>query len=115
MKSIIKKIVIIGSLIITSNSYAGAIGSGKITQIGGQLPGQSAIYFGINPAPSSRAACSTNNDYHFVIDPTTEAGKVLYSMLLTAKSTNKTIVVNGTGNCILGQPMEAVNYWIMQP
>ncbi len=97
---------------VTTNVFAGANGNGKITQIGGQVEAPSSIYFGIDPVPSGRASCNTGNDYQFVIDPSTPEGKAMYSALLTASSTGKNIIVQGTGNCDLGQPMETVSYWV---
>ena len=96
-------------------SYAGGSGNGFITQIGGQVSGQSAIYFGMSPAPSNRPACSTNNDYQFVIDPSTVGGQKLQEAILFSKKTNTKIIVVGTGNCILNQPMESVSYWVLDP
>jgi len=113
-----KKICIVLALvniIFSASIYAGAIGSGKVEMIGGQPHGQVSVYFGINPPPTNKAPCNTHSNYHFVFDPTTDGGKALYSMLLTAEASDKTIRVNGTGNCILGLPMEEVNYWIMNP
>lgn len=100
---------------ISNFAFAGGNSNGHITQIGGQVSGQTSIYFGMNPAPSNRPACSTNNDYQFVIDPTTVGGTKLHEAIMYAKETQTRIVVVGTGNCILGQPMESVSYWVLDP
>lgn len=104
--------VLLASTIVHANS---ATATGEIRIIGGQVTGQATVYFGVSPAPTAKAACSTNNDYQFVIDPATDAGKALYSAILMAKSTNKKITVKGTGNCGFGQPMETVSYWFLLP
>jgi len=101
------------SLFASSGSFAaGASGVGSVAKIGGQVTGQATLYFGILPVPVGRAACNTNNTYQFVFDPATDAGRALYSALLSAKATGKRIRVVGTGSCGYSQPMETVSYWI---
>ena len=111
------KIVMVGAILclfVSSPIYAGgAIGTGQVTLIGGQVVGQESIYFGITPMPTSRASCSTNNYYQFVVDPTTASGLALYSAILAAKTKNLQVTVKGTGDCGFGQPMETVSYWFV--
>lgn len=97
---------------------ANASGTGTITLIGGTLASAShpsSVYFGISPAPSGRAACNTHDNYQFVFDPGTPDGRTLYAALLAVQASGKSIRVQGTGTCILGQPMEGVLYWNFAP
>lgn len=106
-----KKMFSAALMVIGSGAaFSAGFGDGKITLIGGD---SSSVYFGINPPPINKASCSNNADYQFVLDPTTDGGRALYSALLTAKTTNKNVRVHGTGSCILGQAMEGVSYWIL--
>lgn len=99
-------------------AVASASANGTITLIGGMVADASlpaSIYFGISPSPSGRAACNTHNTYQFVFDPSTPDGRALYAALLTVQASGKSIRVQGTGTCILGQPMEGVLYWNFAP
>jgi hypothetical protein len=105
-------------LLGTGLAHANASGSGTITLIGGIFPNASyygAIYFGISPVPTGRAACNSNNYYQFVFDPTTPEGKALYAALLAVQASGKQIYVYGTGTCVLNQPMEGVSFWNFVP
>ncbi len=99
---------------ISINSYASDTATGKITRIGGQMTGAGSIYFGIETEPENRPECSTHGIYYYVFDPTTEKGKSMFTLLLTAKSLGHKISVHGTGECILGQPMEEISFWILR-
>lgn len=114
--------IALGTLILlmldSGTAYASASANGTITLIGGMVADAShpaSIYFGISPAPAGRATCNTHNNYQFVFDPSTPDGKALYAALLAVQASGKSIRVQGTGTCILGQPMEGVLYWNFAP
>ncbi len=111
----IKKIIPLALLAFSTVVSASDTATGKITRIGGGMSGATpSIYFGLDSEPSNRPACSSHNVYYYVLDPTTDEGKSLYTLLLSAKSMGHKIAVNGTGNCALGQPMESVSFWILR-
>ncbi|MEK6747717.1 MAG: hypothetical protein AABY83_00740 [Pseudomonadota bacterium] len=112
--------VMISALVMSSPSFANASGEGVVTYISGNFGGvnpsyPSSVYFGISPAPVTRAECNTNGTYQFVFDPNTADGKALHSALLTAQTTSRKVTIQGTGACVLGQPMEGIAYWILLP
>ncbi len=106
--------VFIAALVFSSFAISSDTATGKITRIGGVVSGSPAIYFGLDQEPNNRPGCSSHNIYYYVLDPNTEEGKSLYSLLLYAKSAGHKIAVNGTGSCILNQPMESVSFWILR-
>lgn len=116
MKSWISKVGVTVVLALTTQAgSANALGGGVVVRVGGVFGSPSSVYFAILPVPTGRAACNSNASYQFVFDPSTSEGKALYSALLTAKATGTNILVYGTGTCILGQAMEGVSYWILDP
>lgn len=114
MKAYVPLIGFVFLICASENSSAAAIGTGEVSKIGGQVTGVPSIYFGLTPEPTERAECNSNaKGYQFVLDPSTDAGKALYSAILAAKTTGKKITVRGTGACGLGHAMETVSYWIL--
>lgn len=109
-----KLYIFIAVLVLSNFAFSSDTATGKITRIGGVLSGSPAIYFGLDQEPNNRPGCSSHNVYYYVVDPTTEEGKSLYSLLLYAKSGGHKISVNGAGSCILNQPMESVSFWILR-
>lgn len=97
------------------SAKAAALGTGQITQMGGQGFGPNWVYFGISPAPVGKASCNTYGYYQFILDISTADGKALYSTLLAAKAAGLAVTVQGTGNCPSGVPVETVSYWILAP
>jgi hypothetical protein len=63
-------------------------------------------YIQFNTAPANQPACAT--DPRMTIDLTTESGKALYNMALTAKAAGKRLFVAGTNTCV--SKYEKVSY-----
>lgn len=63
-------------------------------------------YVRFNTEPSNRPACAT--DPRMFIDLTTDAGKAMYNMALTAKASGKRLFSAGTGSCY--SKFEKINY-----
>jgi len=91
------KIIIFFALFIAANLVYAGEGSGKITviytHIGTGTTG--AVFFNVENH-TNKPACSSN-EWAFTID--TDVGKAMYSLLLTAAAQNKSVVVQGTGDC----------------
>lgn len=96
-------------------SDASAYGVGTITAIGGMGFGTNTVYFGISPAPTGRAGCNSHANYQFIIDISTDSGKALYSMILSASATNTPVAIQGAGTCPSGTTAESVSYWVLNP
>jgi hypothetical protein len=57
------------------------------------------VLISLSPTPTGRPACSYNTGWHFVLDTSTAAGKVTYSILLTAYASGQNVHVGGTNTC----------------
>lgn len=96
-------------------SFASDTTTGKLEEIGGVGLGDNTVYFGVNPSPNNKPACSNHNKYDYVIDISTDKGKAIYSMLLMARTTQSNITIQGSGSCLAGSNIEEIRYWILQP
>lgn len=106
-----KFIMLLTMLFIANIAYAGQ-GSGKITviytHIGSGTTG--AVFFNVENH-TSPPACSSH-EWAFSID--TEIGKAMYSLLLTAAAQNKSVVVQGTGDCAAWGDRERPQFILVQ-
>lgn len=89
-----------------STSFAAGLCSPcKITSLGSGAyydnlcPAGSCVFISLSPTPTGRPACSYNTGWHFVLDTSTAAGKVTYSILLTAYASGQNVHVGGTNTC----------------
>lgn len=103
--------VIIMTFYITS-SYAGSEGSGKITKIGGQMKnGVPMAYFGLETPATVKPDCSHHKNYHYGVDLSTEEGKAVYALILSAHAQGLKLQVGGSGLCLPSFDVEMVQYW----
>lgn len=56
-----------------------------------------------------KPACSTES-WHFIVDTSTVSGRLTYSFLLTAQTTQALVDIVGTGTCTLYGPSEDFRY-----
>jgi hypothetical protein len=78
----------------TVSSIAGTVTS-TVNFVQVNVPNRAYIQF--STAPTGSPACAT--DPRMFIDLTTDAGKAMYSMALTAKASGKRLFAGGTSTC----------------
>jgi hypothetical protein len=100
------KSVAIGLLLSGSAMTCFAAGTVTSTVNFVQVNSPNRAYVQFNTAPSGSPACATDPRMH--IDLTTDAGKAMYSMALTAKASGKQLFSAGMGTCY--SKFEKVNY-----
>ena len=94
------------------------IGSNEAFAVGSSVGSVSPLYVQGNKAfftagtHNEKPACSTVGD-EWAIDISSESGKAVYAMLLTAYSLNSEVIVYGTGKCTVWIDREDVNYMLM--
>ena len=107
-----KKITLVVAFMgISLNALAGQ-GIGKIdfVQSGhGYTTENAYVVVKIDAPRTSKPACAT--DDRMAINPSTEAGKVIVSMLLAANAASQTVEVYGSNSCsIMGGDFENISY-----
>ncbi len=105
------KYICILIIFFATNTFAGNT-EGKVDYIqAGSGWTSDNVYFlvKVNAARNGKPACAT--DDRMAVNPATEAGKVMLSMLLAAKAASQTVELVGSNNCnIMGQEFESINY-----
>ena len=92
--------------------HAGGV-EGKVVfvQIGsGYTPDNVYALVKFDVAPNNQPSCATDPTNRFAINPATEAGKAMLSVLLTAKTTDATVEIIGTNDCNVMATRESVSY-----
>ncbi len=91
---------------VYAGTYTGTLGSIQVD----------AYYLGdkVNVAVSdpgaivSREACSTDGNYQFALDTSTNDGKTALAMLIAAKMGNKTVFIKGGKGCGVVSILETI-------
>ncbi len=85
--------------------------SGNVVNIGGD--GGNPFVFTVSGTRTSRPACATDNSWAIPSQPTANAQGLL-SLVMTAFSAGKTIIVHGNGGCdaIFTNREEVASLWI---
>lgn len=81
---------------MTSVSANAGSASGAINYI---IVRPGLVYFQVNAANQGRPACAAGTNYYMIKDENSAYGKQQLALLLTAKSSGRTIVVEGAGQC----------------
>ena len=109
------KSVFIGLLVLLSSEVAFSYGhyTGKVTEVRIDRDGRGIISFDGQIAHNP-ATCRTSPYFsHFSFDATTEGGKAIYSMAITAAATGKRVSAIGTGTCQdYNSLIESLRYWV---
>lgn len=91
-------------------SFASSAGSGGINTL---LPiSGGLLFFGHTGTRTARPTCATQQD-RWVINGTTDGGKIIISTLLSAYAQGKQIFVQGNGACANWSDTETVDYIIV--
>jgi len=106
-----KNIVLLIALMSFSALSSAGTGNGKIAMIqAGHGYSTENVYFLITiDGVRVKSGCAAN-DPRMAINPATEAGKVMLSMLLAAKAAGQTVEVHGTSECGLMGDIESISY-----
>lgn len=100
------KMVLLINLIWAAPSFASSAGYGGINTL---LPiSGGLLFFNQTGARTARPACATQD--RWVINGTTDGGKIIISTLLTAYAQGKQITVMGNGACGNWSDTETVDY-----
>lgn len=110
-----KLLMIIAIFALNSGAvFAGSSYSGKIKSIHSG-PGIAPIVFLImENDPNNRQSCQTNNTYHYAFDASGDAGKVVFSMALSAYASGKSVYLGGTSECTVYPGMEDLKWLRLQ-
>jgi len=60
------------------------------------------LFIAVNGTDSGPASCSTNTQYQFVLNLTTNEGQQTMALLLAARASGATVTIIGTGACTSG-------------
>ena len=97
--------------VVSTTVFAGRV-EGKIERIqAGYGYTTENVYFlvKVNASREAKPACAT--DDRMSINPSTEAGKVIVSMLMAAHAAGQTVEIAGNGNCtLMGGDFETISY-----
>ena len=92
----IHRVLLISTLaLFPSPSVASTSTLGKPTNLVVNNAGR--FFFDFTGARAQRPACAIHN--RWVIDATTDQGRAMMALMMTAKAQGKTITVYGTGDC----------------
>ena len=61
-------------------------------------------------APSGQPACATDSQKRFAINPATDAGKAMMSVLLTVKANGAVVEIVVTNDCSTMNGWESISY-----
>ena len=89
---------------------AGSVFSATVTAVSAESPNAYFIY--VNVAPSGVPACATNTTalQRFAFDLTTDAGKAMIAIVLTAYVNKSPLDIVGTDSCTVWSDTETVSY-----
>lgn len=104
-----RSIILLAALFAASPAAAG-YADGK--PVGITVSEYNVVFFTVvgnrsNPPTNCPATLIPNR---FAIPSTTDAGRAMISLLLTAQARGKIVYINGTGNCNTWGDSEGVNY-----
>ena len=105
MKKILVGLSIIAGLTVSSQAFCDQYGcrQAKITKV--YITSDKNVYIGTDGDETQANCSSVSNIYFTIPDVTSEKGKVMFSAILTAQTTNKKIelrTVDGSDGCQIG-------------
>lgn len=101
------------SLFVLSSAEAGTvIGRVIMVQVGrGYTPEDVYALVETDGDPTGQSTCATDPRKRFAINPATKAGKALLALLTTARVTNATVEIWGSGNCdVMSDQFESIQW-----
>lgn len=96
-----KKVLLLLSvlcLFIGQNVHAGVY-TGKIKEIMASTVYGNYAYLILHSAPLNPSSCQTNTTYRYAIDLSTDVGKTMFAMVMTAQASNKIMYIVGVDVC----------------
>ncbi len=96
------------SMLFSFSANATSTGATKIQEI---LVGNdfgTKVFLELTDKPSTPTSCNTNGRYTYVFDGSTELGKMMLSIALTAFAAQKDIVLGGNDICSLHSNVETL-------
>ena len=111
MTIISKMFVMLLLLVVSSSAVSGrALGTVELVQVGhGYTPDNVYVLVDIDGERTARPDCA--NDDRMALNPSSEAGKAMYSLLLSARLAGQVVEVIGTKDCeLMGPGWESVSY-----
>lgn len=110
------KLAALGLLVLSSfavaPSYAGVVNGHVLAIYVRQSDG--LVYFETDGAISGRASCAASNNLWVLPNENSDTSKRQYAALLTAKASNVSIDVYGTGTCTRWVNSEDVNIIVIR-
>ena len=102
-----KKVFLILSLLLTFDASASAVNGAIIDQVLiGEVYGNMA-FIRLKTKPTlPEGHCSTNSNYNYVFDISTQVGKATLSMVLSAYAAQKPVYANGYDVCTIYSNVE---------
>lgn len=86
-------------LVFVSSVTASEVNPGKVTKVLTGPAYGSKVLISVEPKPTGLPECATNAWYDYAFDTTTEEGKAVLSLVLTAYTANKNIWIGGLNQC----------------
>ncbi len=103
-----RKAIIFICLFVSQVSFASTINSTKIIEVlAGEAYGDK-VFLKVSVKPTNAPSCQTNPNYSFVFNPTTEVGKITFSMILAAYASGKNVYIDGWHNCNTYSGVESI-------
>ena len=106
-RGILKQAVLFAMAAMPLSAYCGNT-AGTVTQILTGPTNTNLVFVTTTGTNTALPACSTAGNLD-VIDLTSNAGKAAYAAILSAKLTNSTVTMIGTGTCTLDTTSETVS------
>jgi hypothetical protein len=97
---------LVGAVLFVSGVVTSQAGTVTSTVSFVQVSTTQRAYIMFNTAPTGRPSCAT--DPRMTMDLTTDVGKAMYNMALTAKASGKRLFAAGTSTCV--SKFEKINY-----
>lgn len=111
-----KAIVALGmgalTLVPMQGSASNTNGFGNVMGVFGTSNG--AVLFSTDATRTAVPACGQGNASRWAINASTTAGQAAVSVLLTAWSQHKRVLVSGTGNCDIWGDTETIAYFVVE-
>ncbi|WP_370977850.1 hypothetical protein [Agaribacterium sp. ZY112] len=105
-----KKFLLVMGLAMSVNCFGGSV-TAKVSfiQVNNKTGYPNIVAIKPSIVPSSRPSCATDTHGRFAASLETEAGRAIYSMVLAAQASEKTLEIYGTNTCI-GGALEEIDY-----
>ncbi|RYV04075.1 hypothetical protein SOPP22_01345 [Shewanella sp. OPT22] len=113
-QNVMRKIILLFFVIfIQTGAMASDTPNTKITRI---LVGPSygtKVFLTISTKPTATPDCQINTGYNYVFDGSTETGKMMLSIALTAYTANKEVWLGGANKCSLFGNVEDLKHIVI--